>query len=94
LLKNLKFWSAVPPVTVSLRSNPGLLHAIGIGEAPLGLQGTLSLWQDAKSLRSFAYQGEAHTRVIEATAQENWYVEELFARFALIAQRGELLLAE
>jgi len=93
-LKNLTFWSAVPPVTVSLRSNPGLLHAIGIGEAPLGLQGTLSLWQDAKSLRAFAYQGEAHTRVIEATAQENWYVEELFARFALIAQRGELLLAE
>ena len=93
-LKNLKFWSAVPPVTLSLRSNPGLIAAIGIGEAPLGLQGTLSLWRDSAALRSFAYQGEAHARVIEATAVENWYDEELFARFALIAQRGELLLAE
>jgi len=93
-LKNFKFWSAVPPVTMSLKSNPGLIRAIGIGEAPIGLQGTLSLWRDGASLRAFAYQGAAHTRVIQATSEENWYVEELFARFALIEQRGELVMAE
>ena len=41
---NTKFWRAVPPVTVSLKSSPGLLSAIGIGEAPIGLQGTFSRW--------------------------------------------------
>jgi len=92
--KNLKFWKAVPPVTASLRGNPGLEYAIGIGEAPIGLQGTLSVWSDAKSLRQFAYQGQAHADVIAATAREQWYEEELFSRFALIEQRGHFWVAE
>jgi len=33
--KNLKFWKAVPPVTQSLHQSPGLINAIGIGEAPI-----------------------------------------------------------
>src|SRR4051812_34882298 len=33
------FWRAVPPVSADLHSNPGLRFALGIGEAPLGLQG-------------------------------------------------------
>jgi hypothetical protein len=86
--KNLAFWKAVPPVTMSLRSNPGLEYAIGIGEAPIGLQGTFSIWDNAKSLRNFAYQSQAHADVIAATARENWYEEELFSRFALLEQRG------
>ena len=89
--KNLTFWRAVPPVTQSLHQSPGLEYAIGIGEAPIGLQGTLSVWDNAKSLRAFAYQSSAHTEVIEATAREGWYDEELFARFALIEQRGLLM---
>jgi hypothetical protein len=92
--KNRVFWSSVPPVTLSLRSNPGLKFAMGIGEAPIGLQGTLSVWEDAASIRAFAYQGRAHAEVIEATARENWYQEELFARFALLEQRGEFRVAE
>ena len=31
--KNFQFWRAVPPVTLSLNQSPGLLSAIGIGEA-------------------------------------------------------------
>jgi hypothetical protein len=67
---------------------------MGIGEAPIGLQGTLSVWEDAASIRAFAYQGRAHAEVIEATVRENWYQEELFARFALLEQRGEFRVAE
>jgi hypothetical protein len=88
--KNLIFWQAVPPVTESLHQSPGLLNAIGIGEAPIGLQGTFSIWQDAASLRDFAYKGQAHSEAIRATSANQWYSEELFARFAVIEERGLL----
>ena len=89
--KNLIFWHAVPPVTESLHQSPGLLNAIGIGEAPIGLQGTFSVWEDAASLRNFAYKGEAHSEAIKATSAQQWYSEELFARFAVIDERGLLI---
>jgi len=85
---NQKFWRAVPPVTVSLKSSPGLLSAIGIGEAPIGLQGTFSRWESGAALRTFAYQGEAHIAAIQATKDLDWYAEELFARFAIIEEHG------
>jgi len=86
---NSKFWGAVPPVTVSLKAAPGLLSAIGIGEAPIGLQGTLSRWESGSALRDFAYKGAAHVKAIEATKELDWYAEELFARFAIIEEHGE-----
>lgn len=88
--KNLLFWRSVPPVTASLKAAPGLIKAIGIGEAPIGLQGTFSIWEDPKTISYFAYRGEAHKAAIAATAREKWYAEEMFARFALIDSRGEL----
>ena len=89
-LKNPIFWRSVPPVTVSLKSAAGLISAIGIGEAPLGLQGTFSIWESSAAVRAFAYQGEAHKAAIAATARERWYSEELFARFAVISESGSL----
>lgn len=88
--KNLLFWRSVPPVTTSLHSSTGLKAAIGIGEAPLGLQGTFSLWESAAAVREFAYRGEAHKAVIAATHRENWYAEELFGRFAVTKVEGVL----
>jgi len=87
--KNLIFWRAVPPVTISLHQSPGLINAIGIGEAPIGLQGTFSLWESAAQLRDFAYKGQAHTQAIKATEENKWYSEELFSRFAVVQERGE-----
>ncbi len=88
--KNLIFWRAVPPVTISLHQSPGLINAIGIGEAPIGLQGTFSLWESAAHLRDFAYKGQAHTQAIKATEENKWYSEELFSRFAVVQERGGL----
>ena len=88
--KNLIFWRAVPPVTQSLHSSEGLVSAIGIGEAPIGLQGTLSIWSSAEAVRNFAYRGEAHKAAIAATHRENWYAEEMFARFAITRSSGDL----
>jgi len=88
--KNLIFWRAVPPVTISLHQSAGLINAIGIGEAPIGLQGTFSLWESAAQLRDFAYKGQAHTQAIKATEENKWYSEELFSRFAVVQERGGL----
>jgi hypothetical protein len=81
--QNFRFWRAVPPVTQSLHSSPGLINTIGIGEAPIGLQGTFSHWKTGADLRNFAYKGAAHQVVIAATERHQWYAEELFARFAV-----------
>jgi hypothetical protein len=82
------FWRAVPPVSADLTTVPGLRLAIGIGEAPIGLQGTFSLWQSAGALNEFAYRRPAHREVIDRTERERWYAEELFARFAVHSVRG------
>ena len=89
-LQNMRFWRAVPPVTASLKSAPGLIAAIGIGEAPIGLQGTFSIWESPAALRDFAYRGQAHTQAIAATATYKWYSEELFSRFAVRDLRGSI----
>jgi len=88
--QNFRFWSSVPPVTISLKSAPGLVAAIGIGEAPIGLQGTFSLWESSAAIKDFAYKGAAHQKAIADTATYNWYSEELFARFAVKDMRGSI----
>ena len=82
------FWSAVPPVSTDLRAVAGLRLAVGIGEAPIGLQGTFSLWDGAGPLTEFAHRRAAHRVVVERTAREGWYAEELFARFAVRSVTG------
>jgi hypothetical protein len=84
------FWRAVPPVSADLHTRPGLRLAVGIGEAPVGLQGTFSLWESARALREFAYAGAAHQAVVARTAPARWYAEELFARFAVEAADGSV----
>ena len=83
-----RFWAAVPAVNESLQKHPGLRFSIGIAEAPIGVQGTFSVWESAEALRRFAYQGAAHREVIRRTQAEGWYAEELFARFAVMASSG------
>ncbi len=89
--QNFRFWRAVPPVTASLKSAPGLVAAIGIGEAPIGLQGTFSIWESPSALRDFAYRGDAHNAAIAATQRYKWYTEELFSRFAVREIRGSII---
>jgi hypothetical protein len=88
--KAAQFWSAVPPVSADLHRSPGLRAAIGIGEAPVGLQGTFSLWESPAALRDFAHRGAPHLEVVRRTAEEGWYAEELFARFAVLGTAGTL----
>ena len=86
--KAVRFWSAVPPVSADLHESPGLRFALGIGEAPVGLQGTFSVWDSAAALNAFAYDRAPHAAVVRRTEEERWYAEELFARLALISAEG------
>jgi hypothetical protein len=77
------FWRAVPPVAAALRTAPGLLARFGIGEAPLGFQGTVSVWRSATDLTRFAYRHPEHRAAVMRTPVRRWYAEELFARLAV-----------
>jgi hypothetical protein len=87
--KALTFWRAIPPVAAELASASGLLARFGIGEAPIGWQGTVSLWRDATDLTRFAYRQPEHRAVIARTPVDRWYAEELFARFAVLGIEGD-----
>ena len=87
--KALTFWRAIPPVVTELDKAPGLLARFGIGEAPIGWQGTVSLWRDAADLTRFAYRQPEHRAVIARTPAVRWYSEELFARFTVRGIGGD-----
>lgn len=84
------FWRAVPAVAASMHATPGLLYRVGIGEAPVGLQGTFSLWESTESINTFAYRAKAHQAVVRETHRVGWYSEELFARFVVLSSSGNL----
>ena len=82
------FWSAVPPVSTDLRAVDGLRVALGIGEAPVGLQGTFSVWSSNQAVTEFAQRRSPHVEVMRRTHETGWYAEELFARFAVVQAGG------
>ena len=86
--KAATFWRAVPPVAADLHRCAGLRLAVALGEAPVALQGTFSLWDSAAALTAFAHRGAAHREAVRRTAEEGWYAEELFARFAVLDVAG------
>jgi hypothetical protein len=88
--KAMTFRRAVPPVAAGLRCASGLRLARGIGEVPIGLQATFSVWDDLAAAKKFAYGNVAHRDVVRRTAEVGWYAEQLFARFAVIGASGEL----
>ncbi len=83
-----KFWSSVPPVSLDLHNDPGVVFTLGIGEAPVGLQGTFSIWRNAKAISDFAYRRPAHAEVIRRTHEMQWYSEEMFTRFQVLDVTG------
>jgi heme-degrading monooxygenase HmoA len=87
-VKALQFWRAVSEPAADLAERPGLCLALAMGEAPVGVQGTFSVWRDAAALREYAYGRPAHRDVVRRTREVGWYAEELFARFAVLSYRG------
>jgi hypothetical protein len=87
--KAIAFWRAIDPVARSLQDAEGLHCAFGVGEAPVGFQGTVSVWRSAADVVRFAYRRPEHAAVVERTAAQRWYAEELFARFRVLGIDGD-----
>lgn len=86
--KMRRFWSFVPATSLEINQAGGLIRSIGVGEAPFFRQATFSLWQSETAMRDFAYKSPVHKQVVKLTRAENWYKEELFARFVPVASEG------
>ncbi|WP_439882887.1 spheroidene monooxygenase [Pontibacter sp. MBLB2868] len=82
------FWRFVPKSSKALEHAAGLLCSIGLGELPLIRQATFSVWESAEAMKNYAYKHAAHQEVIRRTRAENWYNEELFARFKPVSSIG------
>lgn len=82
------FLDAVPAVSTHLLQQPECINSVGVGEAPLLYQATLSLWRSLPAVTSFAYGANPHIEVVRRTHQERWYKEELFARFRPLDASG------
>ncbi|MBS7563303.1 DUF3291 domain-containing protein [Mucilaginibacter sp. Bleaf8] len=87
-LKN--FWSHVDQAARMMATSKGFVTSVGIGEAPVYRQATFSVWESLEDVKNFAYRSPEHAEVIKKTRSENWYSEELFARFKPIAAWGTL----
>lgn len=82
------FGHAGREVDDELRTAPGLIDVVGIGEAPVGRLATFSLWESITAVTDFAYGMPRHRQVIEETRNGDWYSEELFARFEPYTSTG------
>lgn len=84
------FWGNVDSVANIMASTPGYITSFGVGEAPVYRQATFSIWRSVADVKAFAYASKEHAEVIKKTRDENWYSEELFARFKPIASFGTI----
>ncbi|NJB86485.1 hypothetical protein GGR26_002253 [Lewinella marina] len=83
------FWRYVPATSRSVQDYPARLLSVGIGEYPVFMQATFSVWSSGRAMTEFAYAGDHHRRVVALTRERGWYREELFSRFRILETRGE-----
>ena len=86
--KAVKFWRRVPNISTVIGQDPNVAFKIGIGEIPLLHQVTFSIWPDASSMARFARTDGPHARAIRAVREGDWFMEELYARFRVVATSG------
>jgi spheroidene monooxygenase len=83
----LRFWRHSPASESALAAAPGCRLAVGLGEAPVLRQATLSLWDDVAAMNAYARTG-AHQRAIEASTREGYFSESMFVRFVPLWMQG------
>lgn len=86
-----EFWLNVPDVSSFMADAEGVLYKLGVGEYPLFMQATFSIWESEVLLKKAAYGKNSHAEAVRKTRERNWYSEEMFARFEVldIKAKGE-----
>jgi hypothetical protein len=79
----VEFWRNVPKTSKFMFNHPAAIYQTGIGEYPLFMQATFSIWKSRKKLVEAAYSDTVHGEIVKKTRARNWYKEELFAEFSL-----------
>ncbi|MEL6451823.1 MAG: spheroidene monooxygenase [Pseudomonadota bacterium] len=83
-----QFWRRVPDISAMIGSDENVTFKIGIGEVPLLHQITFSIWPGAAEMAAFARTNGPHAAAIRAVRDGAWFQEELYARFAILGDRG------
>lgn len=90
LSKLNSFWKNVDGVARHMAGADGFITSLGIGEVPFIKQATFSIWETKAQMKQFAYQAREHAEVIRKTRKEDWYSEDMFVRFKILASSGTL----
>ena len=88
LSRLIAFWKSVPSASAAIENAAGVQYFKGIGEWPFVQQATLSLWDSFEAVKKFAYRDQTHAKIIKKTRSQQWYSEDLFARFHVLSDTG------
>ena len=84
----LKFWEKVPDVQKMIGTDKNVLFKIGMGEVPWFHQVTFSIWPNQLSMDTFARKNGPHSEAIRSVRKDDWFSEELYARFKIFDEIG------
>ncbi|MEM1030629.1 MAG: DUF3291 domain-containing protein, partial [Myxococcota bacterium] len=84
----VSFWRSVPAVSGDTGAQAQLRFTMGMGERPVLQLMTFSLWDDVNAVTQFAYRDGHHRQTLRRARDEDWFSEELFARFRVLDSRG------
>lgn len=84
-----RFWRRTPGIRADIPDGRGLALKIGLGDIPWMSQITFSVWRDRAALQRFAWDPDSpHGRAVAAARAEDYFSEQLFARFRVAAVSG------
>jgi spheroidene monooxygenase len=78
-----RFWKLAPPAEASLAHAGGCSLSVGLGEAPVLRQATLSIWDSVLSMNAYARSG-AHQVAIRQAYDGRHFSESMFVRWRLL----------
>lgn len=82
-----EFWRHAPAAQAGLAGAEGCLLAVGLGEAPLLRQATVSLWRSVADMDAYARRG-GHQAAIRAAQQGRHFSESMFLRLRPLGLQG------
>ncbi|MDN6310055.1 MAG: DUF3291 domain-containing protein [Psychroflexus sp.] len=83
--KLLKFWESVPSANAILNAQKHLFYAKGFGELPFVQMATFSHWETHEAMLNYVYHSQGHRNAIQKAREQNFFKEELFATFRILA---------